>query len=397
MTSHTPEPPASASWPALVHVVLAGVFAALHVGKATIALPQLQTAFDRSLASLGGILSAFPLVGVFGGIAAGLLVRRWGDRRLLMAGLGVMSAASVAGAFARSFDGLLVSRCVEGLGFVVVVVAAPAVLNRLAPPARRGVVFGLWSTFMAGGMALSTQVGPHLGGWRTVWLVCAALTLGVALLLPLSTPRGPAMPVRLAEVAPALRAVLTRRATLLLALGFAAYTLQFFSVMSFLPVFLMQRLAIPVGTAGALSAVIVALNAVGNLFAGALLARGIRPARLLVATSIAMGGTGAAIFVSGMPALLAVLLCGGFSAISGMLPTTVLATTPGTAPSPSLAPLSLGLVMQGNYLGQVLGPLLVGALASAAGWPAVAYLVAAAAAIGVLAGTGLRSSPRDDA
>lgn len=39
-----------------------------------------------------------------------------------------------------------------------------------------------------------------------------------------------------------------------------------------------------------------------------------------------------------------------------MLPTTVLATAPLASPTPSLTPLAIGWVMQGNYLGQVIGP-----------------------------------------
>lgn len=69
--------------------------AALHVGKATIALPALQAEFGRSLETLSWVISAFPFVGVFGGIAAGLLVRRWGDRRLLALGLLIVSAAAM--------------------------------------------------------------------------------------------------------------------------------------------------------------------------------------------------------------------------------------------------------------------------------------------------------------
>ncbi|HDV6370021.1 TPA: MFS transporter, partial [Burkholderia cepacia] len=160
---------------AVANVVLASIVSALHVGKATIALPSLQHEFGGSLASLSGIMSVFPFVGVFGGIAAGLLVRRWGDRRMLIAGLVILGLSSVAGASAGSFALLLATRFAEGLGFVIVVVAAPAVLNRVTPPERRNLAFGLWSTFMPAGMALSMLVGPLLGGWRNGWLAASAL------------------------------------------------------------------------------------------------------------------------------------------------------------------------------------------------------------------------------
>ncbi|WP_049017420.1 MFS transporter, partial [Burkholderia cenocepacia] len=154
--------PARSYRAAVANVVLASIVSALHVGKATIGLPSLQREFGGSLASLSGIMSVFPFVGVFGGIAAGLLVRRWGDRRLLVTGLVILGLSSVAGAWAGSFALLLATRFAEGLGFVIVVVAAPAVLNRVTPPERRNFAFGLWSTFMPAGMALSMLVGPLL-------------------------------------------------------------------------------------------------------------------------------------------------------------------------------------------------------------------------------------------
>ncbi|OKB64995.1 MFS transporter [Serratia marcescens] len=377
--------PDTTPWAAVVNVLFAGIAAALHVGKATIALPALQAQFGRSLEALSGVISAFPFVGVFGGIAAGLLVRRWGDRRLLALGLLIISAASLAGATLHDFAGLIVSRFVEGLGFVIVVVAAPAVLNRIVAPAQRSLVFGIWSTFMPAGIAISLFIGPHLAGWQQSWLAGAALTLLAALLLPLTTPRRAAdahtPPLQLRQ---ALATLLRARQPLLLALMFAAYNLQFFSVMTFLPIFLMQRIGLSLAAAGGVSAAAVAANILGNLAAGVLLSRGLRASRLLAATSLLIGGIGVGIFLPMTPNGLLIPLCFLFCAIAGILPATILAATPTATAEPTLLPLSLGLVMQGNYLGQVIGPVALSAIVAAAGWAAPAWLVLAAALLGAL-------------
>ena len=55
--------PAATPWLAVVNVLFAGIAAALHVGKATIALPALQAEFGRSLEALSWVISAFPFVG----------------------------------------------------------------------------------------------------------------------------------------------------------------------------------------------------------------------------------------------------------------------------------------------------------------------------------------------
>jgi len=380
---------------AVVNVVLASIVSALHVGKATIALPSLQQQFGGSLASLSAIMSVFPFVGVFGGIAAGLLVRRWGDRRLLIAGLVALGVASVAGAAADSFAVLLATRIAEGVGFVIVVVAAPAVLNRVTPPASRTVVFGLWSTFMPAGIALSMVVGPLLGGWRSGWVAAAVLTFAAAAALPMTTSAGARddAHAHAPRVGAALRDVVASRATTLLALAFATYNVQFFAAMTFLPVFLMQRLGVSVGTAGLIAAAIVASCVIGNLTAGWLLARGARPGIVMAATSVAIGAAGAGLFAAATPAPVAVALGFAFSAIAGLLPATILACAPMSVPSPSLAPLGIGWVVQGNYLGQVIGPLAIGTIVGALGWSGGIALMIAAAVVGAALGLSLLREP----
>ncbi|WP_176157744.1 MFS transporter [Burkholderia multivorans] len=378
---------------AVVNVVLASIVSALHVGKATIALPSLQQQFGGSLASLSAIMSVFPFVGVFGGIAAGLLVRRWGDRRLLIAGLVALGVASVAGAAADSFAVLLATRVAEGVGFVIVVVAAPAVLNRVTPPASRTVVFGLWSTFMPAGIALSMVVGPLLGGWRSGWVAAAVLTFAAAAALPMTTSAGARDDAHAPRVGAALRDVVASRATTLLALAFATYNVQFFAAMTFLPVFLMQRLGVSVGAAGLIAAAIVASCVIGNLTAGWLLARGARPGIVMAATSVAIGAAGAGLFAAATPAPVAVALGFAFSAIAGLLPATILACAPMSVPSPSLAPLGIGWVVQGNYLGQVIGPLAIGTIVGALGWSGGIALMIAAAFVGAALGLSLLREP----
>ncbi|KWH16164.1 MFS transporter [Burkholderia multivorans] len=378
---------------AVVNVVLASIVSALHVGKATIALPSLQQQFGGSLASLSAIMSVFPFVGVFGGIAAGLLVRRWGDRRLLISGLVALGVASVAGAAADSFAVLLATRVAEGVGFVIVVVAAPAVLNRVTPPASRTVVFGLWSTFMPAGIALSMVVGPLLGGWRSGWVAAAVLTFAAAAALPMTTSAGARDDAHAPRVGAALRDVVASRATTLLALAFATYNVQFFAAMTFLPVFLMQRLGVSVGAAGLIAAAIVASCVIGNLTAGWLLARGARPGIVMAATSVAIGAAGAGLFAAATPAPVAVALGFAFSAIAGLLPATILACAPMSVPSPSLAPLGIGWVVQGNYLGQVIGPLAIGTIVGALGWSGGIALMIAAAFVGAALGLSLLREP----
>jgi MFS family permease len=393
-TDSAPSP--TTQWLAIANVVFAGIAVALHVGKANIALPELQREFGRSLESLSWIISAFPFIGVFGGIAAGQLVRRWGDRRLLSLGLVIVSLASFAGATQHDFTGLIVTRVIEGIGFVIVVVAAPTVLTRVVAPQQRNLVFSIWSTFMPAGMAISLFFGPYFAGWQQSWIAGGILTLLAALLLPFTTQRSvlTSATATTLKLSQALLSIIRARQPLLLALIFTTYNLQFFAVMAFLPIFLMQRIGLTLAAAGAVSAAVIAVNILGNLFAGVLLSRGFRARTLLAIASTLMGLAGASVFLPATSNSMLVPLCLLFSGIGGMLPATILAATPAAAPEPTLIPLSLGLVMQGIYLGQVIGPIVLSTLVAYAGWTAPSLLVLAAAVLGSTLALALVAKPK---
>jgi predicted MFS family arabinose efflux permease len=57
----------------------------------------------------------------------------------------------------------------------------------------------------------------------------------------------------------------------------------------------------------------------------------------------------------------------------------------------------MGFVVQGNNVGLVLGPALSGAMAEAAGWPAVSFLLVGMAGIAVLLGLLFRARPAEQA
>lgn len=378
---------------AIALVIIAGVVAALHVGKAPIAVPQMQHEFDRSLAGLSWVMSVFPIVGLIGGLMAGILVQRLGDRRMLVLGLVILGTASLAAIALPSYHWLISTRIFEGLGFLLAAVAAPAVLNRLTPPARRNIVFGIWSCFMGAGISLSMLLGPMLGGWHALWTVDGALALLIALGVSLKVKA--AAGKNQAASMPSSKdiwSVAGSPAPVMLALAFGAYNLQFFAFMSFLPSFLMEHAHLTLAQAGIAAAVTVAANMIGNLLAGWCLQRGVRTDLLLVLPFALNGVLGLIIYLAPLSASLLIILCVIFSAIAGIIPGACIATAPRTAPKPQLAPLSLGLLMQGNYLGQVVGPVMLGMFMSRWGWSAAGVQIAIAAGVGIALALGFQKA-----
>src|SRR5947209_20338850 len=89
-----------------------------------VALPSIKTALGFSEADLPWVVNAYTLTfGGFlllGGRAADLL----GRRRVFMIGLGVFSAASLAGGLAQSEAWLIIARGMQGIGAAILSPAA---------------------------------------------------------------------------------------------------------------------------------------------------------------------------------------------------------------------------------------------------------------------------------
>ena len=379
-------PRTTTAWPALAVVVACGIAASLQVGKALIAAPMLQADLGLGLGAIGWLAGIFAMLGLAGGLPAGAIITGFGDRRILLLGLCAIVVGSGLGAIASHYGALIASRIIEGLGFLLITVAGPAILNRISPAGRRDLAFALWSCFMPAGMALAMLVGPLFGGWRAIWW-SGAIIAGLAILAVLATvPDGQHRSAPPAQrLAQDVLAVLTTGGPALLALCFALYSLMFFALFSFLPVLLMQRMGLSFGTAGMLSALASASNIIGNLAAGFLLSRGAGRTVLIAGASLVMGIAAPCVFLQIFSDAPTLLLCILFSAVGGMIPAVLLSSAPIVAPVAPLAPIVVGLTMQGSSLGQVAGPIAVGGLIDAYGWQAAGLLVitAAVAAIAV--------------
>ena len=360
-------------------VILAcGVVASLHLGKAAIAAPMLQTDLGVSLGQVGWLTGIFAVLGLLGGAPAGAVAAALGGQRTLLLGLGITAFAGAAGGLAPSFAVLLASRLLEGLGFLLIIVGGPAILERLLTGVARDKAFALWSCFMPCGMALVMVVGPLFPGWQWLWWASAALAVLAATMVVYCIPRDASHGLSSRVIAD-IRQVLRSRATALLAIVFALYSLMFFALFSFLPVLLMERMDISYRSAGLLSALASVVNAGGNLAAGYLLGRGVGRSSLLIFASAVMGACGLGIFLGLFEAPTTFLLCLLFSAVGGLIPATLLASAPLAVREATLVPIAVGLLMQGSNLGQLFGPVAVGSVTTAFGWSAAGVVVLLAA------------------
>ncbi|OOG41234.1 CynX/NimT family MFS transporter [Polaromonas sp. A23] len=365
-------------------VIAAGVAAALHVGKLPPALPVLQQVLDVSLVQAGFLLALMQLAGMTLGLPAALLVPRYGARRIMLAGLLILGLASAWGGAAQGVTGLLLSRALEGLGFLCVVLPAPGLLRALVPAERLSPALGAWGAYMPLGAALALLAGPWVmmtadvtWGWRIWWWVLSLLTVLLAVLVfygvPADQRRVPGDRLRSASGADPLfaahgllRLTLGSRAVWLVALCFSVYSGQWLAVVGFLPSIYSQA-GVAIGTAAALTALVAAVNIVGNLVAGRLLQTGTAPFALLLAGFAAMSVSAMAAFGADAAFWWRYLAVLAFSMLGGLIPGTLFSLAVRLAPSAATVPTTVGWMQQWSALGQFFGPPLVAAVVNQTG------------------------------
>ncbi len=225
-------------WRLVCLLIAAGYVAAFQVGKAAIALPLYRQDLGLSLTAASWVVGAYATLGATAGLMAGAGVSLMGARRSAIGGLLVIALGSGLGALARDGTALLLTRVVEGCGFIAVVIAAATLVRSATAPRHRDVVLTCWSTYMPGGSAVMMLVGPALAafGWPALWAVNAALAALTAVALWALLPRGLAEDSErrngaVADVASVMRAP----GAVLLATAFGIYTFQYFALTGLLP------------------------------------------------------------------------------------------------------------------------------------------------------------------
>ncbi len=361
------------SWVTVLLAIAAGVLAAFQVGKVHIGLASIRQSFSLSLFSASWILSALSIVGLFAAIPTGTFSARIGNKRAVVIGLVLIAIASAVGGFSPSLFWLLTSRLIEGIGFVVVVVAAPSLIVEVTGADRLRLVLAGWSAYMPGGIALVSFLAPFVLAhhtWRAVWWLNALLLISLAVLMGLFAKKGvgPLPASERSDPMEEITSVLAARGPVLLAIIFGMYTMQHLSVMGFMPTILHDRFQLPPTQIGVMVAAAMASNILGNLAAGVLLQRGISRAKIIGVTSIFMACMTFAMFVLPLP-LPAFYACAfAFSCFGGLVPSSVMGAAPYHTPRLSLLGATNGLLVQGSNLGTVAGPPLMSMIATHLGW-----------------------------
>jgi MFS family permease len=185
---------ASHPWRVVAVAVLAQTLALMDNTILNVALETLgdpARGLGASPTDLAWIVDSYSLVLAAGSFASGALADRYGPRRVLIAGLTLLAAASPAAAFCTDAAELIVCRGLMGAGGALITPATLALVVNSTTPAARTRAIAFWAS--SGGLAVA--IGPVVGGalltgfwWGSVFLinlpVAALCILGALFLVP---------------------------------------------------------------------------------------------------------------------------------------------------------------------------------------------------------------------
>jgi DHA1 family bicyclomycin/chloramphenicol resistance-like MFS transporter len=155
------------------------------------ALPVLATTFGRDI-SIAQMTVSLYMVGIAcSQIIMGPLSDRFGRRPVLLAGLGLMVAASAGCIFAETLPQLIAARFLQALGGATGMVVSRAIIRDLYSRDRISAMISLVIAVMMIAQMLSPLTGGLLEtafGWRSIFYVITAASLAIAVAIALTLP-----------------------------------------------------------------------------------------------------------------------------------------------------------------------------------------------------------------
>ncbi|WP_232822755.1 MFS transporter [Glycomyces dulcitolivorans] len=193
--TEAPAPPLPRRWLVLALLCTAQAMLIIDITVVNIALPTIGAELRLDREALTWIVTGYTLV--FGGLMllGGRLADLFGRRRMLLTGLALFTAASLAAGLAQTGPVLLGGRLAQGLGAALM---APAILSTVTTAfhgAERNRALGLLSAIAGGGAALGVLIGGVLTagpGWQWIFYINVPIGALILAVLPTVLPADPA-------------------------------------------------------------------------------------------------------------------------------------------------------------------------------------------------------------
>jgi len=147
-----------------------------------VALPALQTSLNATSTDVQWVVEAYSLFLAALLLLGGSLGDRFGRRLIYSIGVTVFALASLWCGLAPNVQQLIVARAIQGVGGALLVPGSLAIISASFAEKDRGRAIGTWS----GSTAITTALGPVIGGWlieNVSWRAVFFLNLPLALVV----------------------------------------------------------------------------------------------------------------------------------------------------------------------------------------------------------------------
>jgi EmrB/QacA subfamily drug resistance transporter len=173
----------SRSW-ILAATILGSSMAFIDGTVVNVALPALQASFHATVVDVQWVVESYGLVLAALILVGGSLGDLFGRRRIFLAGVAIFAAASAGCGLSSNIHQLIVGRSIQGVGAALLVPGSLAIISTSFDEKSRGRAIGTWSGFTA----ITTAVGPVLGGWLVEhaswrWVFLINLPLAAAVIV----------------------------------------------------------------------------------------------------------------------------------------------------------------------------------------------------------------------
>jgi EmrB/QacA subfamily drug resistance transporter len=145
----------------LAATILGSSMAFIDSTVVNVALPAIQSSFQATVVGVQWVVESYGLFLAALILTGGSLGDVLGRRRVFLIGVVVFAIASLSCGLAQSIEQLIIMRSVQGLGAALLVPGSLAIISACFDEKRRGAAIGTWSGFTA----ITTAIGPVLGGW----------------------------------------------------------------------------------------------------------------------------------------------------------------------------------------------------------------------------------------
>jgi EmrB/QacA subfamily drug resistance transporter len=156
-----------------------------------VALPALQTSLNATVTDVQWVIEAYTLLLAALLLLGGSLGDRYGRKKVYAIGVVLFALASIWCGLAPNIEQLIIARAVQGIGGALLVPGSLAIISATFSEDERGQAIGTWS----GATAITTALGPLLGGWliehvswRAVFFLNVPVALAVVVLILFFVP-----------------------------------------------------------------------------------------------------------------------------------------------------------------------------------------------------------------